>query len=165
MHVRMGLALLFLGSVLLVSAALRNGAPPVSASQAADAAFHWVGVGAAETPRRAGEAWEVDVVRPDGSLVEVTIGDRLELEGLDEELGAERRPAHDELTGPAREKAIRAALAATGTARVLSVERDSTREAEVTEVNVRRADGTGVEVGLDTRLRVVEVESQDPGDE
>lgn len=165
MLVRLALALLVSALVVLVAGTLRNGDVPVSAWQAEAVAFRWVGVGVPESPRRAGEGWEVDVVRPDGSLVEVTIGDQLELQALDEELGPGRRPGHDEATGPVRERAISAALAATGPARVLSVERDSGRELEVTEVNLRHPDGVGIEVGLDFRLRVVEVESQDLDDE
>ncbi|MGH2745694.1 MAG: hypothetical protein ACRDLY_19170 [Thermoleophilaceae bacterium] len=45
-----------------------------------------------ENSRRDGDGWEVDVVRPDGSLVEVTIGDQLELKALDEELGPAGAP-------------------------------------------------------------------------
>jgi hypothetical protein len=165
MIVRLGLVLLAVVLVLVAAATLRDRTPSVSASQAADAAFRWVGVGAVETPRHDGEAWEVDVARPDGSLVEVTIGDRLELRGLDEELGPDRRPAHDELTGRVRERAIRAAMAVTGPGRVLGVERDSGREGEVTEVDIRRPDGAAVEVGLDSRRRVIEVEPQDRDDE
>jgi hypothetical protein len=165
MVVRMSLGLLVVALIVLAARALRGGDAPVNASAAEAAALGWVGVGVAESPRRDSGEWEVDVVRPDGSLVEVTIGDQLELQGLDEELGPGRRPAHDEVRGPVRERAIRAAFAATGPGRVLSVERDSTRELEVTEVNIRHADGVDVEVGLDSTLRVVEVESQHPGDE
>jgi len=165
MFVRMSLALFVAALIVLAAGTLRNGHAPVNASEAEAAAFHWVGVGVAESPRRDGGEWEVDVVRPDGSLVEVTIDDQLALQGLDEELGPGGRPAHDELRGPVRKRAIRAALAATGPGRVLSVERESNGELEVTEVNIRHPDRGDVEVGLDARLRVVEVESQDPGDE
>jgi hypothetical protein len=164
MLLRVGLALLVLAIVVVATGTPRE-APQVSPSQAADAALQWVGAGSAEPPRESGGDWEVDVVRPNGSLVEVTIGDRLELQGLDEELRAGRRPAHDELTGPARAQAIRAALAATGPGRVLGVERESGREAEVIEVDLRRRDGSRVEVGLDSALNVVEIEPQHPGDE
>jgi hypothetical protein len=165
MLVRMSLALLVVALVVLAASSLRDGDAPGSALEAKATAFRWVGVGVAESPRREGEEWEVDVVRPNGSLVEVTIGDRLELQELDEELGPGRRPAHDEVTGPVRERAIRAVLAATGPGRMLSVERDSSRELEVIEVNIRHADRVDIEVGLDSGLRVVEVESQDPSDE
>ena len=51
--------------------------------------------GEAQAPRRDGEAWEVDVVRPNGSLVQVTLGDRLELRQFDEELGPAGTSAPD----------------------------------------------------------------------
>jgi len=150
--------------IVLVGSALHDDEAPASASAAKTTAFRWVGVGVAQSPRRSGEGWEVDVVRPNGSLVELTIGDQLELLDLDEEYGPGRRPAHDEASGRLRERAVRVALAASGPGRVLSVERESPREQEATEVNIRQADGD-VEVGLDSELRVVEVESQHPGDE
>jgi len=165
MLLQVSLLVIVVALIVVVARTLSHGDAPASAREAEAAGLRWVGVGVAENPRRDSGEWEVDVVRPDDSVVEVTIGDQLELQGLDEELGPGRRPAHDEVRGPVRERAIRAALAATGPGRVLSVERDSSREPEVTEVNIRLADGGGVEVGLDSRLRVVEVESQDLGDE
>jgi len=66
------------------------------------AALDWVGVGFAQEPRRDGDEWEVDVIRPDGSMVEVTIGDAAEMRGLDEERGPAGLPAHDEVHGPLR---------------------------------------------------------------
>ena len=165
MLVRMSLALLALVLIVLAASSLRDGHPRVAASEAETAAFRWVGVGVAEKPRRRDDRWEVDVVRPDGSLVEVTLGEQLQLQELDEELGPGGRPAHDDVSGPLRRRAIRAALAATRPGRVLSVERDRGGEREVYEVDIRRAGGTGVEVGLDAKLRVVEIEAQDLGDE
>jgi hypothetical protein len=156
-------ALIFVAAlVALVAIALGtyDEGEAVSAEQAQAAGFRWVGVGAPEAPRRDGNEWEVDVKRPNGSLVEVTIGDRLELRGLDEELGPGGVPASDELAGSARERAIDAALIAVGSARVFSVERESSGSVEV---NVRRPDGT-FEVELDSG-QVVEVEPEDPGDE
>jgi len=70
-----------------------------------------------QTPRRDDDEWEVDVIRPNGSLVEVTIGDQLELRGLDEELGPGRSRAADELTGRAHKLAVRAAVEAAGPGR------------------------------------------------
>jgi hypothetical protein len=132
----------------------------VGAPQAQGAGFRWVGVGVAETPRRDGDEWEVDVKRPNGSLVEVTIGDQLELRGLDEELAPGGVPAWDELAGRARERAMDAALTVVGSGRVFSVERESSGSVEV---NVRRPNGT-FEVQLDSG-QVVEVEAEHPGDE
>jgi hypothetical protein len=158
-----GCALIFVATlVALVAIALGtyDEGEAVSARQAQATGFRWVGVGAAETPRRDGDEWEVDVKRPNGSLVEVTIGDQLELRGLDEELGPGAVPASDELAGSARERAMDAALIAVGSGRVFSVERESSGSVEV---NVRRPDGT-FEAQLDSG-QVVEVEPEDPGDE
>jgi hypothetical protein len=148
--------------VALVAIALGayNKSEAVGAPQAQAAGFRWVGVGTAEPPRRDGDEWEVDVKRPNGSLVEVTIGNQLELRGLDEELGPGGIPAWDELGGRARERAIDAALIAVGSGRVFSVERESSGSVEV---NVRRPNRT-FEVQLDSG-QIVEVEAEDPGDE
>jgi len=126
------------------------------------AALDWVGVGFAQEPRRDGDEWEVDVIRPNGSMVEVTIGDRLEARGFDEERGAAGLPAHDEVYGPRRAAAIKAALTATGTGEALSVEREGPGEIEVSMVT---RDDLTVEVELDASLQVTEVEVEDPGDE
>jgi hypothetical protein len=156
-------ALIFVAAlVALVAIALGtyDEGEAVSAEQAQAAGSRWVGVGAPEAPRRDGNEWEVDVKRPNGSLVEVTIGDRLELRGLDEELGPGGVPASDELAGRARGRAIEVALIAVGFGRVFSVERESS---DSVEVNVRRPNGR-LEVQLDSG-QVVEVEAEDPGDE
>jgi len=102
------------------------------------------------------------VIRPNGSLVEVTIGDQLELRELDEEFGRGGSRAADEVSGRARKLTARAALEVVGEGRVLSVERDSGDEVEV---NIRRPAGDVVEVGLDGALRIVELEPEHPGDE
>jgi hypothetical protein len=121
-----------------------------------------VGAGAAEAPRRDGNEWEVDVVRPNGSLVEVTIGDRLELLGFDEELGPGGGRAPNELTGYWRLRAARAARAVVAGGEVLGVERE--RDGEL-EVALRCSNGARVEVGLDGRLRVIEVDPEHWDDE
>lgn len=92
MIVRMSLAVLAIALAVLAATTLRGGDAPVSASEAEAAALGWLGVGVPENARRDGDGWEVDVVRPDGSLVEVTIGDQLELKALDEELGPAGAP-------------------------------------------------------------------------
>lgn len=136
--------------------------PEASPEAAQAAALRWVeNNGRPEPPRRDEGEWEVDVVRPDGSLVEVTIGDDLELKGLDEELGRGGSRAPDELTGPARRRAIRAATAEVGSGRVLSAERDVPLEVEV---KIQRPEGV-VEIELDPELRPVEVEQENPEDE
>jgi hypothetical protein len=133
----------------------------ISAAQAKTAALSWVGAGEAEAPRRDGDAWEVDVVRPDGSLVQVTLGDRLELREFDEEFGPAHTLAPDELTGAARSRAIKATLWHIGSGRVVGVERESNREIDV---DVRLGDDR-IEVQLNPRFRVIEVKSEDPRDE
>ena len=90
------------------------------------------------------------------------MGKRGKLHGFDEERGAGGGRAPDELTGRARARAVRAALAATAAGRVLSAEWE---QGGGIEVAVRSANGTQVEVGLDRRLRVREVEREDPADE
>jgi hypothetical protein len=133
----------------------------VSAREAKAAALSWVGVGEAQAPRRDGDAWEVDVVRPDGSLVQVTLGESLELRGFDEEFGPGHTPGPDELRGAARARAIKATLWHIGPGRVLGVEQESSREIDVD----LRMGGDRIEVQLNRRFRVVGVKPEDPGDE
>jgi hypothetical protein len=132
-----------------------------SAAEAKTAALSWVGGGRAQAPRRDGEAWEVDVVRPDGSLVQVTLGEGLELRDFDEEFGPAHTPGPDELRGAARARAIEAAFAHVGPARVVGVERESSREINV---DVRMGNDR-IEVQLGPRFRVIDVKPEDPGDE
>ena len=136
--------------------------PEMDADDAEAAALGWVGAGYAQDPRRDGDEWEVDVIRPDGSMVEVTIGEGLQARGFDEERGAAGLPAHDEVHGPRRAAAIKAALTATGTGKALSVERDGPGEIEV---SMQTRDDLRVEVELDASLQVTEVEVEAPGDE
>lgn len=125
------------------------------------AALEWVGDGLAQKARREGDGWEVDVVRPNGSMVQVSIGDDLDLRGLDEELGPAGTLAPDELRGRSRARAVQAAFAETRPGEVTSVERDSSGEIEVC---IRMRTGSQVEVELDQALRVVEVGREDPCD-
>src|SRR5687767_631003 len=81
--------------ILIASAAaagalltLWPGEPELGGEEAAAVATGWVGAGAPQAPRRNGGEWEVDVVRSDGSLVEVTVGQQGELLGFDEERAA-----------------------------------------------------------------------------
>ena len=131
-------------------------------SDAEAAALNWVRVGVAEKPRRDGKNWEVDVVRPNGSMVQVRLGPKLRLLDLDEEFGPAGTPAHDEVRGAARARAVGAAFAETGHGRVVSVERDSGREIEV---GIRLSHGHQVEVRLDHTFRVTAVEREHPSDE
>ena len=150
-------------ALLLASAAfqLRDEDDGVSAADAKIAALSWVRAGEAETPRREGDNWEVDVRRPDGSLVEVVMGDELQLRDFDEEFGPAGAPADDELRGSARARAIEAAFFHVGPGRVVGVERDPTGEIEV---GIRMG-GDQIEVRLDERYRVIEVHPEDRSDE
>jgi hypothetical protein len=148
-------------TLALVLMGLRLGEETSSPVEAELAALEWVGSGFSQGPRRDGDNWEVDVVRPDGSMVQVTLGDDLTLRDLDEESGPAGIPAHDEVTGAARTRAVEAAFAEVGPGQVVGVERDS-REIEV---GIRKRRDHQVEVELDHRFRVTEVETEDPRDE
>ena len=137
-----------------------SGAEAAEAAEAA--ALNWVRRGVAQEPRRDGDHWEVDVVRPDGSMIQVRLGPRFELRDLDEEFGPAGTPAHDELRGADRALAVRAAFAETGPAHVISVERESSREIEV---SVRLSDDRQVEVELDQTLHVVGIKQESRSDE
>ena len=126
------------------------------------AALHWTEAELADAPRRDGDQWEVDVHRADGSLVEVTLGRRLELRELDEELGPAGAPSHDEVTGALRERAIAAARVTAGPGPVRSVERE--RNGGI-EVDFTRPGRIILEVELDQRLRVIDADVEDIDDE
>jgi hypothetical protein len=160
----MRLALCFLVAMVLALAipTLWPREPEPSDSDLAAVATQWVGAGTPQAPRRDVDEWEVDVLRPNGSLVEVTLGNRRQLIGLDEERGPGRGPAPDELAGASRERAAQAALAITGPGVVLSVEREP---GGTIEAGIRRRGGDRVEVGLDRRLQLLEFEPEDRRDE
>jgi hypothetical protein len=159
---RVALCVLVVGLLALAVSMAWPRVPEPRESDLAAAAVHWVGAGTPQAPRRDGDEWEVDVIRLNGSLVEVTLGNQRELLGLDEERGPGRGPAPDELAGVPRQRAARVALAVTGPGTVLSVERES---GGIVEVGIELRDGGRVEVALDRRLRVLEVEPEDPRDE
>jgi hypothetical protein len=146
-------------AIVLLALQLRDDQGPLDAEAVA---VKFVGNGIAQDARREDDRWEVDVVRPDGSMVQVSLGEDLELRGLDEELGPAGTLANDELRGPARARAVRAAFAETGIGKVVSVERDSGQEIEV---RVRPGGGRQVEVELDRNLHVVEIDHESLGDE
>jgi hypothetical protein len=125
-------------------------------------ALEYVNEGVAQESRRDGDRWEVDVIRDDGSLVQVNLGEDLEVRSIDEELGPGGSLARDELKGRARVRAVEAAFAEAGRGQVISVERDSRRRIKV---RVQRADSDQVGVVLDNSLRVVRVDDEDPRDE
>jgi hypothetical protein len=144
---------------LLVTALVRR--QEEGSSDPATAALLWAPDGVAEKPRREEGMWEVDVVRPDGSMVQVSLGDDLGLRGLDEELGPAGTLAPDELRGKARGRAVQAAFAATRPGQVTSVERGQSGRIEVC---IRMRMDRHVEVELDHEFRVVEVDSEEPCD-
>jgi hypothetical protein len=151
-------ALVIASAVLLL---FREDDDAFSAAEAKAAALTWVGTGEAQAPRRDGDAWEVDVVRPNGSLVQVTLGEELELRDFDEEFGPAHTLAPDELTGAARARAMEAAFRHVGPARVVGVERESNREIDVDV----RIGNDRIEVQLSPRFRVIDVKPEDPRDE
>jgi hypothetical protein len=155
-----GMAVAFVGVWIGAKLDPRDRQSDAEAAEAA--ALRWVRTGVTQKPRWDGDDWEIDVVRPDGSMVQVRLGPSLELRGFDEEFGPAGTPAHDELRGERRARAVRAAFAETGPGHVVSVERDSRREIEV---SIRLADDRQVQVELDDMLQVVDVTQEDPSDE
>lgn len=71
--------------------------------------------------------------------------------------------AGESVTGAEGERAARAALAAAGGGTVLEVERQDGDGAGIYEVEVRRTDGTEVEIHLDGQFRAVGSASDDDG--
>jgi hypothetical protein len=159
---RLTLAAFVITLVLLGAFALAPDRRRSDGLDAAQVAAAWVGAAGTDPPRREGDEWEIDVARPDGSLVEVTIGERLELLGLDEEMGPGGGYAEDEVTGAQRVRAVRAALAVVPGGRAVGVEREDDGEVEVA---IRRSSEARVEVALDRRLRLIEVEPEHIQDE
>jgi hypothetical protein len=134
----------------------------VDAAAAQEVARNWTGWDKTDAPRRRRDGWEVDVHRADGSVVEVNLGPELELLELDEELGPGGGPAHDELAGELRVRAIAVAHARGGPGDVRSVELE--RDGSI-EVDIVRADRTVLEVALDPDLHVTSVAREELGDE
>ena len=69
------------------------------------------------------------------------------------------------VTGPAAERAAEAALAATGGVSVLEVERQDDDGAGIYEVEVRREDGSEVEIHLDAQFQQVGTATNDDAGE
>jgi hypothetical protein len=146
-------------AIVVLALRLRDEQGPLDAEATA---VELVGGGIAQDSRREDDRWEVDVVRPDGSMVQVSLGDDLELRSLDEELGPAGTLADDELRGPARARAMRAAFMEAGIGKVVSVERDA---GGGIEVRVRPGNRRQMEVELDRNYRVVEIDDESLGDE
>ena len=133
------------------------------AAAAQRTALGWADAEVADAPRRVGDGWEVDVRRADGSVVEVTLGGTLDLRELDEERGPGGMRAHDELAGRTRARAIAAARPRAGrVGGVTSVERE---DDGTIEVNFATSADDVVEVELDDRLQVKDVDREEAGDE
>jgi hypothetical protein len=145
-------------AIVVLALRLRDESGPLDAEATA---LELVEGGIAQEPRREDNRWEVDVVRPDGSMVEVSLGDDLTVHELDEEIGPAGTLASDELRGDARVRAVRAAFAETGPGAVVSVERDT----HGIEVRIRTGGRRQQEVELDRKFRVVEVDDESLGDE
>jgi hypothetical protein len=158
---RLSVIALTVAAVFGVGLAVRGPGEP-DAAAAHRGALQWTGAERADVPRRVAEGWEIDVRRADGSLVEITLGPQLELRELDEERGPRGTAAHDEVTGALRTQAIAGARAVAGPGPVRGVERE--RDGSI-EVDVLARDGTVIEVELDGRLRVTDVDEEDVGDE
>jgi hypothetical protein len=92
----------------------------------------------------------------------VALDDSLQLLEFDEELGPRGTPAHDQVVGAARERAIAAARPSSGPGPVRSVEREDDR---TIEVDVVTSDRNVLEVELDPRLRVRDVDEEEIADE
>ena len=162
MFLKASLAAFVVVIVVVTLLALPRDGGQARADEAEAVAIHWVGGGTVEPARLEDDEWAVDVRRPDGSLVELTFDQDLNLRHVDEELGRTGGPAYDEIRGALRRRAIRVAFGVTGRGRVTSVERDGPNEIEV---NVTLPGGKRLEVELDSSLRVGEVEDEEPGDE
>jgi hypothetical protein len=146
-------------AIVVLAFQLREEEGPLDAEAVA---VDFVEDGVVQESRRDGDRWEVEVVRADGSMVQVNLGDNLELRSLDEELGPGGTLASDEVKGPRRVQAVRAAFREAGRGQVVSVERDSARRVKV---RIQTKDGRYVGVVLDDRLQVVGVDPEDPDDE
>jgi hypothetical protein len=145
-------------ALLVMGFELGEDANPVDAEVAA---LDAVPDGVSQVPRRDGDNWEVDVVRPDGSMVQVSLSKNLDVLGLDEEYGPAGTLAADEARGANRVRAVRAAFKEVGPGEVIGVERESGGRFEVGVLQR----GGQVEVELDRDFRVTEVEGETPGDE
>jgi hypothetical protein len=159
--VRLSLITLTVAALIGIGLAVRDPSEP-DAAAAHRVALQWTAAERADVPRRVAEGWEIDVRRADGSLVEITLGPDLELRELDEERGTGGTAAHDEVMGALRTRAVAAARAVAGPGPLRGVERE--RDGSI-EVDVLARDGTVVEVELDGRLGVADVDREDVGDE
>jgi len=109
-----------------------------------------------ETDDDLGRSYEVEVRRPDGTEVDVTVDRDLKVLRQDTDVRRDDDDADERPLGSSeRASAARAALAAVGGGTVTDVEADGDG-AEAYEVEVRTSDGTEWDVDLDARFRVLE---------
>ena len=146
-------------AIVVLALRLRDDQGPLDAEAVA---LDIVRDGTAQDSRREDDRWEVDVVRPDGSMVQVTLGNDLKLRSLDEELGPAGTLADDELRGAARARAVHAAFKETGPGEVVSVERDPNGGIEV---RIQNGGQRQLELELDRNYRLVEIDDEALGDE
>jgi uncharacterized membrane protein YkoI len=147
------------------------------ADRAVDAALASTGGGIANSVERDGEDgafWEVEVTRPDGATVDVRLDENLDvvvIEGDHEEPDADDLAENDgdveddgdegdHITGPQADRIAAAALDATGGGTALSVDLDG-EDGATWEVEVRKPDGSTVDVRLDDNLRVVAIGAEE----
>src|ERR687894_1089175 len=101
----------FVGVIVVVTIlALPRDEGQARPSDAETAALDRFPAGRVQPARIEDDEWEVDVVRPDGSLVEVTFDHELRLRDVDQEIGPGGRLADDELVGAERRRAVRTAF-------------------------------------------------------
>jgi len=148
------------GGVLWASAASAN-LHGNEAERVGNAAVRAVGGGVvtdAENSDDLGEAYEVEVRKPDGTEVDVSLDKDLKVVGreLDDRDDDSDGPDLDDrvLSGTERSSAEKAALAAAGGGIATEV-KASDDLGEAYEVEVHKADGTEVDVTLDKSFKVV----------
>jgi len=113
-----------------------------------------------------GATWEVEVVKPDGSRVDVLLDALFRAIDVSAERESNEMRAPDKepnaadseqpITGPEADQAAQAALKAAGGGSVLDVDRDSENGA-TWEVELVKPDGSHVDVLLDAQFRVIDV--------
>jgi len=180
---RMNVAILVLGTIVFATwgaIAIADKERRVSVSdveRASRAAVAAVGSGTAtsvDRDREGGSTWEVEVVKPDGSHVDVLLDGQFRVLNVGAERDATEPPkaqapagTHDAETpvpGADAERASAAALKAVGGGTVNDVDRDLEGGA-TWEVEITKPDGSQVDVLLDAQFQVLSVGAeQEPGE-
>lgn len=179
----MNVAILVLGTITVATwgaIAIADKERPVAPSdvdKASRAAVEAAGGGTAtsvDRDREGGATWEVEVVKPDGSHVDVLLDGRFRVLNVGPEREATEPPkvqapagSHDAETpvpDADAERASAAALKAVGGGTVNDVDRDGEGGA-TWEVEIRKPDGSQVDVLLDAQFKVLSVGAeQEPGE-